>query len=247
MLDSSQSSPNLTLPLVMPDQAQKHVTVNESLMRLDVLVQARARSRTLGLQPPDPGEGDAWILPDGSTGAAWDDFAKSDLAVWRDGFWSRLAPREGWRVWCEDEKAMLTFSQGRWRVESEDRLLAEGPAGAAMRAIVLEHVETGLAGDEIVTGAVIPARSVVFCVSVRTLDTITGAQSLDCGVAGEASKFGGSLGLTAGASNLGVIGPTAYYSDTPIHVRANGGSFTGGALGIAIHAWTAGAMPDQTV
>ena len=39
------SSTNLQMPYLMPSQAQKHVTVNESLRRLDGLVQASAVSR----------------------------------------------------------------------------------------------------------------------------------------------------------------------------------------------------------
>lgn len=33
------TSPRLTLPYLMPNQAQKHVTHNEALRQLDVLVQ----------------------------------------------------------------------------------------------------------------------------------------------------------------------------------------------------------------
>ncbi|WP_328586278.1 hypothetical protein [Roseibium suaedae] len=32
-----------------------------------------------------------------------------------------------------------------------------------------------------------------------------------------------------------MIGPTAFYSDTPVRVTANGGSFTGGTVRVAVH------------
>lgn len=244
---STQSSPRLDLPLVMPDQAQKHVTVNESLLRLDAVVQLTVRSRRLVSQPPAPEEGDGWILPGSATGESWSHLPEGSLAVWRDGFWSSITPEEGWRAWCGDEARMLHFTEGHWRAAASDPILAQGEAGASVRAIVVEHIEIGLSGTEVVTAAIIPARSVVFCVSVRTLDSISGAQSFDCGIAGETSKFGGSLDCAAGASNLGVIGPTAFYSDTPVTIRANGGAFTGGRLGLAIHAWTAEAVaPDAS-
>jgi hypothetical protein len=63
----------------------------------------------------------------------------------------------------------------------------------------------------------------VLGVSTRTSVAIAGATSYSCGVAGEAGKFGGSLGVAKNASNVGVIGPTAYYADTPVVITAAGG------------------------
>ena len=61
-----------------------------------------------------------------------------------------------------------------------------------------------------------------------------GATSYDCGIAGEPAKFGGSLGVASGSTNVGVIGPQAFYAPTPIVLTANGGNFTGGDVRIAI-------------
>lgn len=77
-------------------------------------------------------------------------------------------------------------------------------------------------------------------VSTRTVSAITGATAYDCGISGEASKFGGSLGVAQGSTNKGVIGPQAFYGDTPIRLTAVGGDFTGGAVRIAIHYLTVG-------
>ncbi|MEP4767866.1 MAG: phage protease [Roseibium sp.] len=75
----------------------------------------------------------------------------------------------------------------------------------------------------------------IWCVSTRTSTAITGAASYDCGIAGETSKFGGSLGIAEGSSNAGVIGPQAFYSDTAVRLSANGGSFTAGAVKVVLH------------
>ncbi|MEP2758839.1 MAG: phage protease, partial [Hyphomicrobiales bacterium] len=75
----------------------------------------------------------------------------------------------------------------------------------------------------------------VWCVSTRTSTAITGAASYDCGIAGETSKFGGSLGISEGSTNAGVIGPQAFYSDTAVRLTANGGSFTAGAVKVLLH------------
>lgn len=47
----SQST-RLQLPFLAAGQAQKHVTVNETLLRLDALVQLAAKSAATTSQPP---------------------------------------------------------------------------------------------------------------------------------------------------------------------------------------------------
>lgn len=41
--------------------------------------------------------------------------------------------------------------------------------------------------------------------------------------------------IAAGSTNSGVTGPTAFYTDTPVRISANGGPFTGGKVRLAIH------------
>jgi hypothetical protein len=43
------------------------------------------------------------------------------------------------------------------------------------------------------------------------------------------------LGIAPGASNIGVVGPTAYYADTRVRITANGGSFTGGKARLIVY------------
>ena len=53
-------------------------------------------------------------------------------------------------------------------------------------------------------------------------------------MSGNATQFGGSLGIAAGSNNSGIIGPTGFYSPTPVVITATSGSFTGGTVRIAI-------------
>ena len=235
----SQTSPNLDLPLIMPAQAQKHVTVNEALLRLDALTQACAESRSLSVQPAEPADGQAWILPAGASGADWSGFAAQDLAVFRDGAWTAYPPRDGWRVQIRDEGRAVTFDAGRalWLSAATQAVLALGAEGALTQARVIEAVESGLSGSSVTTGLVLPERSIVFAVCVRVRDAVAGATAYDCGLAGETSKFGGWLGVSAGASNIGVIGPTALYADTPVVLTPQGGDFAGGSVALSAHVW----------
>ena len=233
----TDTSPNLDLPLIMPAQAQKHVTVNESLMRLDALVQARVQSRSVSAQPASPADGQAWLMPASPSGAQWSAMSAGSLAVWRDGFWTEFPVQTGWCLFVIDEAVTVFHDGSIWRTAGASVISAEADNGAQTLSRIITHSTGELAGSSVVTGAVIPARSVVFCVSVRTATDISGASSFDCGVSGQASKFGGSLGVGSSSSNLGVIGPTAYYNNTPVVLTANGGDFSGGSVAIAIHAW----------
>ncbi len=92
-----------------------------------------------------------------------------------------------------------------------------------------------MSGATIDISIVIPNRAIVFGVSTRTTTTITGDSSYDCGMSGDTSNFGGTLGIAAGSTNAGVIDPQAFYSDMAVRLTANGGSFTAGTVKVALH------------
>lgn len=71
---------NLSLPFILASQAEKHATLNESLIALDQLVQARVLTRSLTTEPLMPVEGQSWILPATSSGLRWQGFAANALA-----------------------------------------------------------------------------------------------------------------------------------------------------------------------
>jgi hypothetical protein len=244
----SDTTTNLLLPYILAAQAQKHVTHNEALRILDGLVQLSVLDRDLTAPPGSPADGDRYIVAPGATGdwSGWD----GDVALFTDGAWLRLPPRAGWLVWVQDEARALVWISTVWtpldlamgllsQAASVD--VARGALGGTTGMAVLEQTLAGLAGPTVTSDIEIPDRAIVLGVSTRTATTITGATSYDCGIAGETSKFGGALGIAAGSTNIGVIGPQAFYAGTPIQLTARGGSFTGGAVRIAIHYLTLGA------
>ena len=115
----SDATPRLGLPWLMPAQAQKHVTVNESLGRLDALIQCAVQSRTVSAQPSDPAGGDAFILPAGASGADWDGFSQNDIVYFQDGAWRRIAARTGLTAYILDEGALVLFDGTGWAPFSE--------------------------------------------------------------------------------------------------------------------------------
>jgi hypothetical protein len=105
---------NLQLPFLAVGQAQKHVTLNESLRRLDALVQLNLVSATTTAQPGSPGDGEVWIVPSGKTGAQWASFTDWALGYYRDGAWEQISPREGWLAWVKDTGVMLVYTGASW-------------------------------------------------------------------------------------------------------------------------------------
>jgi hypothetical protein len=108
------SSANLQLPYLEPAQAQKHVTVNESLRRLDALVQLAVVSQTTSAQPASPGDGQCYILPAGKAGAAWGAMSNLAIAYWRDGAWEQITPKEGWRAYVKDADITVVWNGAAW-------------------------------------------------------------------------------------------------------------------------------------
>ncbi len=130
---------NLSLPYIMPAQAQKHVTHNEAIKALDALLHLAVLSRTVSAPPGSPAAGDRYIVPAGATGG-WTGQANA-VAAWQDGAWAFYAPREGWLAYVLDENRLLAFRAGDWApaavaLASLDRLGINATADATNRLAV---------------------------------------------------------------------------------------------------------------
>jgi len=124
---SMDTTGNLDLPYILPSQAQKHVTHNEALRRLDAIVQLSCASRALASPPASPVEGSRYLVPASPTGV-WSGMA-GRIAAWQDGAWAFYQPRKGWLAWIEDEAILLAHDGTRF-VEA-----AASPNGARMFGI----------------------------------------------------------------------------------------------------------------
>ncbi|HEY4775548.1 MAG TPA: DUF2793 domain-containing protein [Xanthobacteraceae bacterium] len=222
-------TPRLGLPYIEAAQAQKHVTHNEALDALDAFIQLAVESRSLTSPPGSPAEGDCYIPASGATGA-WSGFDLA-IALYSGGAWVKLAPPPGTKTFVKDERLTVTFADGVWR--DGIALTAQG-GRVTLRA---KEEELTLSGSFVETAdaAFIANRAIVLGVAARTTEAITGATSYAVGVSGDATKFGDLLGTSAGATNIGVVGPTAYYADTRVRVTANGGSFTAGKVRLIVY------------
>ncbi len=103
----STATTRLALPYLAPAQAQKHVTVNEALRRLDPLVQISAKTFGDLAPPSSPADGDVYIPGSGAGGAwaGWD----FNLAYYVDGGWLKITPRAGWLAFVESDGRHMTY------------------------------------------------------------------------------------------------------------------------------------------
>jgi hypothetical protein len=224
------------LPLVQPAQAQKHVTVNEALARLDALAQLVVQSRSVTAPPPTEAEGLAYAVPSGAVGD-WAGQA-GKVAVFANGGWVFMEPRAGWRAWIADEGVEAVHDGALWR--GGLMALGAGGAGSFFRVLGFEH-QIG-AGPDSTTAVSIPSHVMVFAVTARVTGEITGSlTSWQLGNAGAPDRFGAGLGLEEGSFARGLLGaPMSFWSAEPLLLSAEGGEFAGGVVRLAIHYYEPG-------
>lgn len=149
----SQTTAHLALPLMMPSQAQKHVTHNEALQILDLMVQPSVLDRDRSIPPEAPLEGARHLVASGASGL-WAG-QEGCIAGFLGGAWSFLAPQKGWRVYEAAGDQWLAYDGALWRPESAQDLacatLGVGAASdntnrlaVATPAVLLSHAGAGV-------------------------------------------------------------------------------------------------------
>lgn len=104
--------PNLSLPILQPSQAQKHVTHNAALSILDALAQLTVISGSETTPPAAPTDGMRYAVPAGGS----QDWAgqSGKIASFENGAWTFYDPIEGWRAYFSDTQALRVFDGAGW-------------------------------------------------------------------------------------------------------------------------------------
>jgi len=128
----TQSSANLTLPFIQPAQAQKHVTHNEAIELLDIIVQLCLQACDADTPPAAPTEGQSWHIGAAPNGE-WTGNAGM-IASWAGGGWLYFAPQQGWRAYDASSGVMRVYSSGNWSNTTFDaiRLSPQSTPAAAV-------------------------------------------------------------------------------------------------------------------
>lgn len=223
-------TPRMLLPLLAPAQAQKHVTVNEALARIDALTHLVLGSISVSVPPVSAHDGMLYAVPEGAA----DEWAgqAGRLALRLGGGWVFVPPQRGWRAFVQDVGNSALWDGEVWRLGA----MTLSPQGAALALQSLQFDLPITAGASVESGVLIPPRAVLFGVTGRVVATISGtAQSWSLGVAGDTGRFGTGLGVSLNSWVNGPAAPIVYWDGTPLLVSAQGGDFADGMVRLVIH------------
>ena len=104
---------HLGITLLEAAQAQKEMTVNEALARIDAVLNGGAIDKDLASPPGSPAAGDVYIVAASPTG---DWAGKAGQVAYFDQIWRFIVPREGLMLWVADEDAHYVYSGSAWAV-----------------------------------------------------------------------------------------------------------------------------------
>jgi hypothetical protein len=131
------TTPRLNIPFLLPSQAQKHVTVNTALSKIDALVQLNAISSETASPPSSPADGDTYLVPALATGD-WAGHSES-IAIFDEDTWTFIAPSNGWLCYVTETDGLYRYLDG-WNLaplaDSVDQLGINGTADATNRLLV---------------------------------------------------------------------------------------------------------------
>lgn len=221
-------TPELALPLLAPAQAQKHVTVNEALVRLDGLAQLRLQSVTTST-PPAAADGLAYGVPSGAVNA-WAG-QEGTVAIASAGGWVFVPARRGWRAVVLDAGSLAIFDGAAWRIGAQTLT----PGGASVGLTSAEFDVALTPGASVTTPVLFPARAIAYGVTGRVISEITGATTWDIGVTGDLQRYGSGLGSALNSWVSGPGAPQVYWSPTALEITAQGGDFAGGTIRLVAH------------
>lgn len=109
------TTPHTGATLVEQAQAQKEVTVNMALIRLDALLNAGAVSRNAATPPVFPAEGDVYIIGVGAAGA-WG--GQDGNIAYFNQIWRFITPNEGATLWVQEAQRHYVYAGSEWVPEN---------------------------------------------------------------------------------------------------------------------------------
>jgi hypothetical protein len=107
-------TPRLSLPYLHVAQAQKEVTHNEGLQRLDICAQCVVEDM-LGAPPASPAEGQCWLVSLSPAGD-WSGHAGA-IAQRTQGGWRFVDPFDGFQIWQRAAGVSLRHIGGSWSAD----------------------------------------------------------------------------------------------------------------------------------
>ena len=188
------TTPRLTLPYILTQQAQKEVTHAAGLNRLDALVQPVVQQIGLNTPPVSPAEGQCWIIGASPTGA-WTGQANR-LAQRIGGAWAFYAPFVGLVVFEAATLSQWGWNGTGWTLAAPRLLQAsvtyDPPSLAAGAGVTTSVTVTGAAlGDFARASLSLDLQGITLAAWVSAADTVS--VRLQNGTAGAVDLASGTL------------------------------------------------------
>ncbi|PCJ23196.1 MAG: hypothetical protein COA94_08480 [Rickettsiales bacterium] len=252
-------TPRLNLPLIHSGQAQKEITHNEALSMLDVLINPVVQDIGI-IHPPDAQEGQIFIVGT----EAQEEFKEhqNKLAQRIGQGWRFVTPSKWLEATLDSDGSKHRFNGEYWAPSSHDIRDSPQAISTEIDQAELKHpkVEPQLQGDMLInkdtgeylrvghlaeelepqgthidTNIQIPRHSIVIAITMRVTEELSGISNFSIGVADDVERYGQNLNADTDTTNIGLTNhPLAYWTDTPIRITANDGSFTGGKINLTI-------------
>ena len=102
--------------LMASAQSQKHVTMNEALVKIENILHVSVISRTTTAPPGSPTAGDQYLVPTGATGA-WSGH-EDEIATYNNGAWVFETAINGMTAWVRDETTEVRYNGLRWALST---------------------------------------------------------------------------------------------------------------------------------
>ncbi len=209
-------------------QSQKHLTVNDALVRLDTLSQLILVSISQDI-PFTASEGACYAVR--STDPNFGDQG-GKIAIYDNGGYIFITPKIGWHAYVADTGSQVVFDGSQWSA------VASGSSGSAECSVKITSLDQELSGEKVTTSKILPEKSPVFGVTARVIEEITGTDvtSWSIGIAGAENRYGSGLWLGVNGWSRGLTGsPQTYWADKSLVITPDQGSFTAGKVRIYIH------------
>lgn len=149
----SLTSPRHALPYLAEAQAQKHVTLNEGLRRLDALVHLSVKSVSETTEPSSPAEGEAWILPADAEGSTWAGASEGTVMAFQDGAFAAIAPLAGMTAYVEDEGILYAYDGTSWKSLTEPGQLGVNTSPDAINRLSVKSDAVLVSHDDVTPGS----------------------------------------------------------------------------------------------
>ena len=147
-------TPRLALPLLQPGQAQKEMTCNEALARLDLAVQGAIVAAGAQTPPANPAPGACWVLGASPEGV-WAGHPYA-LAGWTSSGWIFIDPHEGMQLWLGETQGNARFSGGEWHLgKVHGKVFVEGDQVVGSRVDSIVEPSGGMTVDAEARAAIV--------------------------------------------------------------------------------------------